>query len=343
MRRFLRIGAAVGLAAALSACGDGHEPAKSQPVATTGERLTVTAAPIADLKPVAAQVTTRKMSDARARIGGTLVRLNVREGDKVREGQVIAVVADQRVSYETNAYAAQAAAAEAEAARAKADLKRYQVLYEKGFYAKAGLDQMEAAARAAEGSAAAARAQRSASAETGAQGAILAPTDGKVLHADVPEGSVVVAGQSVATVTAGEPLLRIELPEAHARALKLGDEVAIDPGALPNGATSGKIIQLYPAVTSGRVTADIAVPGLAAELVGQRVPVRVKVGERKAIVVPRRFVSTRFGVDYVRVLDKSGHASEVAVQLAPAPGADQVEVLSGLNDGDIILAEATRK
>jgi len=72
--------------------------------------------------------------------------------------------------------------------------------------------------------------------------------------------------------------------------------------------------------------------------VGQRVRVMVKVGERPAITIPTRFVATRYGVDYVRVLDKSGHAQDVAVQLAPGPDASRVEVLSGVTGGDVIVA-----
>jgi RND family efflux transporter MFP subunit len=343
MTRPLGIGAAIALSLALTACGDGHEAAPPKTVAASGERLTVKPGPVADLKPVAAVVTTRNMGEARARIGGTLVRLNVREGDTVRQGQVLAVVADQRLAYETSALAAQAAAAEAEAARAQADLVRYRTLHEKGFYARAGLDQVEAQARAAQSQAAAARAQRAASAETGAQGAILAPAAGRVLKADVPTGSVVVPGQTVVTVTAGEPLLRVELPEAHARALKVGDRVELDPRDLPGAAAAGTIAQVYPSVAAGRVTVDIAVPGLRADLVGQRVRARVQVGQRQAIVLPRRFVATRFGLDYVRLVDAQGRASEVAVQVAAAPGQDQVEVLSGLSAGDVVLAQGTAR
>lgn len=338
MKSLLTLGGVLAASLAIAACGGGHDAAVRPDAPATGDRLTVRTAPVAEMKPVAAIVTTRNMGEARARIGGTLVRLNVREGDLVRQGQVLAVVADQRLAYETSAYAAQAAAAEAEAVRAQADLVRYRTLYEKGFYAKAGLDQVEAAARSAQSSAAAAKATRAASAEASAQGAILAPAAGRVLHADVPAGSVVAAGQTVVTVTAGQPLLRVEMPEAQAHALKVGDPVPLASGDVPGAATSGSIKQLYPAVTAGRVTADIAVPGLTADLVGQRVRVQIKVGERPAIVVPRRFVSTRFGVDYVRVVGPKGQTSEVAVQIAPRPDAGLVEVLSGLSDGDVILA-----
>jgi hypothetical protein len=55
-------------------------------------------------------------------------------------------------------------------------------------------------------------------------------------------------------------------------------------------------------------------------------------------LVPSRFVTTRFGVDYVRVVDRSGRATEVAVQATPGPAAGQTEILSGLADGDVVLA-----
>ncbi|MEO8113342.1 MAG: efflux RND transporter periplasmic adaptor subunit [Phenylobacterium sp.] len=293
--------------------------------------------PIPDYKPVAATVTTRRMGEARARIGGTLVRLNVKEGDQVKEGQVLAMVTDQRLALETQGFRAQVAAAAALAARAQADYARIKTLYDKGIYAKARLDQAEADAKGAQGSLAAARAQQGASAELGSQGAVLAPTSGRVLKADIPAGSVVTAGQTVATVTAGEPLLRIEIPEAQGRTLKVGDAVRIEPRDLPRGAGTGTIIEIYPAVTAGRVTADISVAGLTTDVIGQRVRVTVKVAERPAITLPMRFVATRYGVDYVRVLDKTGRASDTAVQIAPGPDPSRVEVLSGLVDGDVIV------
>jgi RND family efflux transporter MFP subunit len=323
---------------ALAACGEAPRPVASTAASAAGERLVVRTEAIPDYKPVAAMVTTRRMGEARARIGGTLERLNVKEGDNVREGQVLALVTDRRLTLETQGYGAQVAAAAAQNVRADADYRRIKTLFDKGIYAKARLDLAEADAKAAQGALAAARAQQGASAELGSQGAILAPTSGRVLKADVPAGSVVTAGQVVATVTAGEPLLRIEIPETQGRALKVGDRVPISRDDLATAADSGVIVQVYPAVTAGRITADITVPGLTADVVGQRVRVKVKVGQRPALAVPMRFVATRYGVDYVRVLDKAGHASDVAVQIAPGPDAARVEVLSGLVDGDVIVA-----
>jgi RND family efflux transporter MFP subunit len=337
MRPRLLTPSALVLSAALAACSPHQCAPAPRPAAVAGERLVLREATIPDTKVVAATVQTRDMAEARARIGGTLASLAVREGDSVRRGQLIGRVVDQRLAYETGAASAQVAAAEAEAARARSELTRTEYLYKNGVYAKARLEQVQAAAKAAEGGLAAARAQRGASAELSAQGAVVAPADGRVLKADVPAGSVVSPGQSIATITAGPPVLRIDVPEPNARGLKVGDSVGIFPEDLP-GASRGTVTQVYPEVTAGRITADVTAPGLAAERVGQRVRVRITVGERKALVVPARFVAHRYGIDYVRVVGRDRSASEVAVQLAPTADSGRVEVLSGLGDGDVIVA-----
>lgn len=330
---FAALAAAV-LAGSLSACGPAPEAAAPPPV--RGERLSVTEALIDAVKPASAVVASRDLGEARARIPGTLTRLSVREGDTVRQGQVIGVVVDNRVGLETAAFGAQVAAAEAEAARARADLSRIQTLFERGIYAQARLDQAVAASEAANAQVRAARAVRSASAETGAQGRILAPTSGRVLAADVPEGSVVSAGQSVAVITAGPLVLRLELPEAQGRNLRVGQSVFIASGDLP-GVSSGTIAQVYPATTAGQTTADISVAGLTSDRVGQRVTIRVPVGQRRALVIPRRVVSTRYGIDFVRTIDRAGRVSEAPVQLGGPVSGDRVEVLSGLAAGNVVL------
>jgi RND family efflux transporter MFP subunit len=322
---------------ALAACG-GEPSSAPKPASVGGERFTVRLQQITDLKPVAATVTTKRMADARARIGGTLVRLTVKEGDLVRQGQAIGAVVDERIGLETRAYDAQVGAAQAEYARAQSDLARTQDLYDHGVYAKARLDQVAASAKAAAGALGAAKAQRAASAESGAQGAILAPADGRVLQIEVPSGSVVTPGQSIATITAGQPVIRIEVPEADARSLAVGQTVALSGDDLGPAVASASVAQVYPAVTAGRVTADLTAPGLGSQFVGQRVRVNLPIGQRPALVVPTRFVFARYGVDYARVLGKDGAPSDVPVQTTPTGQPGQVEILSGLAAGDVLVA-----
>lgn len=334
---------ALAAALLLGACGEGKLTAPAVQTAPLTGRLTVRAQTVADLKPVPATLTTRDMADARARISGVLVALVVKEGDQVRQGQLIARVKDDRLALQTGVFDAQVAATAAEAARAQADLGRTRDLFSHGVYAQARLDQVEAQAKAANANLAAARAQRGASAELGAQGAVLAPAAGRVLVADVPVGSVVMPGQSIAKVTAGPMVVRIELPEGQATALKVGDVVQLAAEDLRGITARGTISQVYPSVTGGQVIADVTAPSLPQDLIGQRVRAQIKIGERQALVVPRTYIATRFGVDYARLVRADGSMSETPVQTTAGPAADTVEILSGLRAGDVLTPAGAAK
>lgn len=306
----------------------------AQPVATyKGESLQIAPQTIDDVKPLAATVTTRQTGEATARVSGILTSLKVREGDMVTQGQVIGFVQDQRLNLQTGAYSQAAVAAEAQANLARAALKRTQTLFDKGIYAQAKLDQDKAAAEAAEANARAARAQTSASGEGARQGAILAPASGRIIHATVPVGSVVMAGQSAATVTAGARVVRIELPEAQASALSLGQNVLLDA----NGVRSAGVInEIYPSVTAGQVVADVTPQDLESAVIGQKVTAYIGVGQRMAIVLPRRYVTTRYGLDYVRLVQKDGRVMETTIQTAPTGDPQSLEILGGLSSGDAV-------
>lgn len=327
---------ALGAALLLAACGSPEPAPPAVQAAPQADRLTVQARTVSDMKPVPGTLTTRDMAEARARISGTLVMLAVKEGDMVRQGQLIGRVSDPRLALQTGAFDAQVAAAAAEAGRANADLSRTRALFSQGIYAQARLDQVEAQARAANANLTAARAQRGASAELAAQGAILAPAAGRVLAARIPVGSVLMPGQSLATITAGPMVVRLELPEGQARALRVGDVVDLSAEDLRNAATQGAITQIYPSITGGQVTADVSATGLPQDLIGQRVRAQVRIGERQALVVPRRYILTRFGIDYARLVRADGTLSETPVQTTAGPNVDTVEVLAGLRAGDVL-------
>jgi hypothetical protein len=82
--------------------------------------------------------------------------------------------------------------------------------------------------------------------------------------------------------------------------------------------------------------ADVTAPGLPDDLVGQRVRVMIRIGQRQALVVPRRYVSTRYGIDYVRLVQKDGAASDTPVQTTAAAEPGEVELLSGVRPGDVL-------
>jgi RND family efflux transporter MFP subunit len=340
-RHLRRLATAVfATALALSACARSAEHAPAAPPPPPPGLLTVHEQPAPDYKTVSAVLTNRDVGDARARIGGTLQRLMVREGDLVRRGQLLAVVSDRSLSLQAQSGSANVAAAEAAAERAQGDLRRFQVLFERGFLSQTRMDQVSADARAADAQLRAARAEAGAMTAVSEQGRVTAPADGRVTRLPIPQGAVVLAGDVVVAISTGARVLRIEMPEAVAGFLAQGQDIRILSDDETQAPRTARVRQVYPAIDNGRVTADLDAANLQGNFVGARVRVLVPVGQRQAFVIPASYIVTRFGVDYVRLTRQDG-VLETPVQRGARLPTDAmpsgVEILSGLHDGDRIL------
>lgn len=92
---------------------------------------------------------------------------------------------------------------------------------------------------------------------------------------------------------------------------------------------------MYPLITNGRIVADAEVEGLGSFFIGERVRVHVTVEVREVIVIPHRYVSTRFGNDFVILETESGHRDVVV--LLGRDIAEGVEILAGLSLGDTLV------
>ncbi|MDE2410173.1 MAG: efflux RND transporter periplasmic adaptor subunit [Sphingomonadales bacterium] len=305
------------LALAIAGCGK-SENAEKPVAAPPGPRVVLQAQDAPDWQDVSAEVATVDQAQVMARMPGVLSTLTVRAGDFVRRGQVIGRVSDSAAGG-----SGMAAAAAAQAGLAQAELARVRFLTQNGVYAKARLEQAEAAARAASAQAGTASAAQ----------VIAAPAAGRVLHADIPLGSTVAPGMVVAVIASGPVVLRLQMPESLAGKVHAGSQVRAQLGS---GEVIGTVNKLYPAVTIGQVTADVSVPGLDANYIGRRVAARIEAGSRKKLLVARAVLTTRYGIDYATVLQKDGSAATVPVQTAPADG-DKVEILSGLAAGDMLI------
>ncbi|CAA7620535.1 efflux RND transporter periplasmic adaptor subunit [Magnetospirillum sp. UT-4] len=302
---------------------------------TLAGEVEVKARSVDDLKAVFATVESVDQVLARARIPGTVSGLLVDEGSQVRAGDRIANVGDPKLALATAGVDAKLKAAEAERDLAAIESRRAAELLAKGAATTARVDDARTRLEVAERTISALRAEKQVTAERTGEGAVLAPTSGRVLKVHITEGSVVLAGETIATIAAETYVLRMALPERHARFLKVGDAVLVGqremaPGDAPR--RQGTVRQVYPRIEDGRVIADVAVERLDGFFVGERVPVHVATGSRTAFIIPREAVSRRFGVDYVRLKD----GATVVVQLGQATG-DEVEVLSGLKNGDQVV------
>jgi RND family efflux transporter MFP subunit len=303
--------------------------------------FTVEPKTVADEKAVFATVESANVVPARARIGGTVAELSVKEGDEVKQGQVLATVGDEKLVLQLKSLDAQIAGLDAQLSQAQGDLTRAEDLFSKGTIPKARLDEMRTAFNVATNAHRARVAERSVIEQQLTEGKVLAPTAGRVLKVPVTAGTVILAGEPVARIAVKNFVLRLRVPERHARFLKAGDSVRIDGEELgANGAKFGTIKLVYPQIEDGRVVADAQVTGLGDYFVGERIRVWVSGGKRKSYIVPASFIVTRFGVDYVRVR-KGKNLFDVPVQRGrelPRPDMpDALEILSGLKPGDVLV------
>lgn len=283
-------------------------------------------------KAVYGRVEARDSLVARARVGGTLVSLDVSEGDTVKAGQRIAIVRDDKIDFQVSALDAQLKALDAQLQNAEAELARGQTLVDKGVATSQRLDQLRTQVDVFRNQIVASKAQRQVVVQQGAEGDVLAPAEGKVLTVPVTKGSVVMAGETVATLGGGGFFLRLSIPERHAALLEKGASLAVETA---DGVLEGLLAKIYPQIDGGRVTADVEVPGLPTDFVDARLLVRVPVGTRQALLVPANAVTSRSGIDTLRVASDGGEVARTVVLGEWHDG--NVEILSGLAAGDVVV------
>ncbi|MGD0641357.1 MAG: efflux RND transporter periplasmic adaptor subunit [Roseiarcus sp.] len=301
------------------------------------ERFVVHPSEIQDQKAVVATVEPVHQLVARARIGGTIVSLKVKEGDSAAAGEQLATVADPKLLIQMQALDSRIESQASQADKAKTDYDRVEELQHRGVSTQVQVDAAKTVLDVAQRTLEAMRSDRGVIAQQMSEGAVLAPVAGRVLTVPVSEGQVVLPGETIATLAEDRYILRLQLPERHAQFMRAGDKVLIGSRGLGEGPDEkrreGQVRIVYPEIQGGRVIADVEVTGLGDYFVGERTRVYVNTGARRAIVIPSAYVFRRAGVNYVKTAD----GAELVVQPGE-PRDDGVEILSGLTDGDVLVA-----
>lgn len=292
---------------------------------------------IPEWKAVYGRVEARDSVPARARIGGTVIELQVTEGDTVKTGDVIATVKDDKIEFQIAAIDAQLSGLKASMSNAESELTRGEELLTRGVTTAQRLDALRTQVDVIRNQIAAAEAQRSVVLEQAKEGAVLAPVAGKILSVPVTRNAVIMAGEPVATIGGGGFFLRLAIPERHAGLLQENASIEIDDGN--DFGTTGRLAKIYPEIDNGRVIADVEVENLPTAFVNRRLLVRVPVGERQALLVPQSAIITRFGVDYVAVKQADGDAERSVVTAKPTEvdGKPMIEIMTGLAVGDEVV------
>ena len=314
-------------------------------VPAAAEDFVVKATTITEMKAVFGQVQSRTVVPARTRIGGTIREIRVSEGSEVKEGDLVAVVIDDKIALELRAADAQIKAFASQLENARTSLTRAERLVAQGVATQSGLDAARMLLNVVTSQVAAAEANKAVVEQRAREGDTLAPASGRVLTVPVTPGSVIMPGEEIARIATGPYYLRLSLPERHAAEIVEGDTVHVGERGVagadgtPATARSGKVAKVYPEIADGRVIADVEVADVGSYFVNERTLVSIPVGKRSVLAMPPQAIRTLHGVDYVRIAADGGEM-EVAVivgETVSAADGTVVEILSGLKEGDRVV------
>ncbi len=253
--------------------------------------------------------------DVSSRIAGHVSSIDVRIGDEVEAGQVMAQIDDtviRRQIRETKAglQATRASVASAEVATeaAQRDLERARGLANSGAIAQQELDDLRTSARMRDSEQALSRARQS---EASARIAILqedlqdveirAPFAGTIARRDVDPGTFVQPGSPMLRLVADEPLrVRFRVPEYELSGLEIGQSLRLSSRARSEVVPLGEITRWSGEVsaTDRTLTVEgvITTPGSLRP--GMYVDVVVELGELEgALIVPEEAVIERIDGD----------------------------------------------
>ena len=302
-------------------------------------------------------VIARTVSVVSSRIMGTVTSLKVRDGDRVRAGQLLLTIDDRDIREKVNA--AKEGYEEAqkglEAAKENRDLvdvtfKRYKNLYTEKALTGQELDQIRTKKKIAEIDYEKAQAGLR-RAEAGLKeaevyqgfGKVTAPVSGIVTGKKIDVGSMAVPGNPLMNIE-DDASYRIEIKgnETLAGRISKGAEADVFIGALDRH-FKGKVVEIVPSVDPASrsfiVKIGLSGEGLRNGFYGR---VSIAVGKKKVLLVPAGAIVERGELTGLYTVGKDGVIKYTLVRVGKVYGGG-VEVLSGVNPGERVVVEGVEK
>ncbi|HSC89720.1 MAG TPA: efflux RND transporter periplasmic adaptor subunit [Polyangiaceae bacterium] len=272
------------------------------------------------------------------KVGGKLGPVQVRLGDQVKAGQLLARLDAVEAAAQQSAAKAQVDAAQAQLMLAQDAERRTSQLVKSGALAEANGIQAEQQRALAEAQASSARAQLGLAGATVQNHTLVAPFAGVVTRAPTTRGAVVAPGEPLFEVVDMSKLrLRGSIGEAEASLVRVGSQVTIQTDAGPAVGQVRAIVSVLDAATRRvPVEADLTPqPGLR---VGSFV--RATIANDQAVEVwslPGQ--ALRPGSQDVILVEKGGVLEERVVRFSVEPSSGNLLVQNGLvGDEHVVVA-----
>ena len=289
-----------------------------------------------------------RQSTVAAQAGGRVLSLLVRAGDRVKPGQLLATIDDRETQTGLQRSQAQLAQTQAELLNAQAGFERTRELQARGFLSAAALDAAQAQLKAAQAGRDQAEAGVRQSSLVQGFTRVTAPFDGWVLQTHAEAGDLAVPGKPLLTLFAPLPLrVVVQVPVSRAAAARSASALDV---LLPDGSAEAHWVR--PASKSMVPSADpvsqtvewrleLSVDAAKAVLPGQQLRVRFAGTQVSRLLVPVDSVLRRGELTAVYVVSGRGFALRT-VRLGATHGAQGVEVLAGIAEGDHIALDPVR-
>ncbi|MXS85867.1 efflux RND transporter periplasmic adaptor subunit [Nitrosomonas sp. HPC101] len=294
--------------------------------------------------------------------GGQVIRMEIREGDRVKEGQVLLALWNADLQAQYDLARQQLATAESRqqescilAENAQREYIRTRQLVEKGFVSVQRADDANATARANRAACTAttaetrrARAQIAVSQANLDRTQLIAPFDGVIAQITGELGEYVTPSPpGIPTPPAvdliDDSCLYVSAPmdEVDAPKIRVGQTARIMLDALPGQTFEGKIRRIAPYVTEVEkqartvdVEAEFVNPDQAALLVGYSADIEAIIEHRENVLrVPTQVIRQD---NKVWTLDRESQLEERTLKTGLANWA-YTEILAGLSEGDQVL------
>jgi RND family efflux transporter MFP subunit len=266
----------------------------------------------------------------------TEVRVNV--GDRVKQGDVIAVLQSDIVRAELAQVEGSLAEAIANALEARVQTDRAKSLQVQGFFSNAQLSQALATDAIAQARVQSARAAVQLQTVRLSQTQVKSPDAGVISNRQATIGSVVNSGTELfRLIRQGRLEWRAEVTASDIGRIKVGAPVKIT--AASGQVLQGKVRMVAPSVDAQTRNALVYVDltdQIGSARAGMYAKGEILLGQSKAMTVPQTAVVLRDGFSYVYTVGADQKVTQTKVQTGRMSG-DRQEILSGINSDDQVV------
>ena len=328
---------------ALSGCGGGAdgEPVSHQPTVRVQAAVDVAA-----LSAVPSRLEVTGLAEAwrtvapGTKLMGRIGRVSVREGDRVKTGQVLAELDSRDLVAAVQQAGAALAMAEANDENARVQQKRMADLHSRGSVTDKNLEDATAAARVAEAGVKQAGAALAAAEVNLDYAVVRSPIDGWVTARRVEAGDMAAPGAPMFQLEdLSRILIVLQVPESDVAGISTGDPVLVRLD-VDDAAREARVDRVVPAGNPGSRTYEVQVflPNPDGRIKSGMFARAVFHGaDRQALTVPAGAVVRRGQLSGLFVVDAGGIARLRWVRIG-RPAGDSVEILSGLGAGERFVA-----